>query len=118
VLAPPAPALAALVEATLRWQEQAGHALLAYGAPGYPPLLARLPAPLLLYVQGRRELLARTALAIVGSRNASQQGKLTAQRMAHALSDAGLTIVSGWRWALMAPPMQAGWRGRAARWPV
>ncbi|WP_371866943.1 DNA-processing protein DprA [Duganella fentianensis] len=96
VLAPPAPALAALVEATLRWQEQGGHALLAYGAPGYPPLLARLPAPpLLLYVQGRRELLACTALAIVGSRNASQQGKLTAQRMAHALSDAGLTIVSG-----------------------
>nr|WP_308807407.1 DNA-processing protein DprA [Pseudoduganella danionis] len=96
VLAPPAPALAALVETTLRWQQQGGHALLAYGAPGYPPLLARLPAPpLLLYVQGRRALLARTALAIVGSRNASQQGKLTAQRMAHALSDAGLTIVSG-----------------------
>ena len=99
VLAAPAAtqnALDALLEATLRWQEQPGHALLAYGAPGYPPLLAHLPAPpLLLYVQGRRELLARTALAIVGSRNASQQGRLTAQHMAQALSEAGLTIVSG-----------------------
>ena len=99
VLAAPAAtqnALDALLEATLRWQEQPGHALLAYGVPGYPPLLAHLPAPpLLLYVQGRRELLARTALAIVGSRNASQQGRLTAQHMAQALSEAGLTIVSG-----------------------
>lgn len=99
VLAAPAAAqnaLDALLEATLRWQEQPGHALLAYGAPGYPPLLAHLPAPpLLLYVQGRRELLTRTALAMVGSRNASQQGRLTAQHMAQALSAAGLTIVSG-----------------------
>nr|WP_308495203.1 DNA-processing protein DprA [Duganella qianjiadongensis] len=96
LLAAPAPALAGLVEATLRWQAQPGHALLLFGAPGYPPLLAQLPAPpLLLYVQGRRELLAQTALAIVGSRNASGQGRLTAQRMAHTLSDAGLTIISG-----------------------
>jgi len=96
LLTAPAPALAALVDDTLRWQEQPGHALLLFGTPAYPPLLAQLPAPpLLLYVQGRCELLARTALAIVGSRNASQQGQLTARRMAHTLSDAGLTIISG-----------------------
>lgn len=96
LLAPPDAQLAALLDATLRWQEQPGHALLAYGSPGYPPLLAQLAAPpLLLYVQGRRELLTRTALAVVGARNASQQGRLTAQRMAQALSEAGLCIVSG-----------------------
>ncbi len=96
LLAPPAAQLDALRDATLRWQEQPGHALLAYGSSGYPPLLARLAAPpLLLYVQGRRELLTQTALAVVGARNASQQGRLTAQRMAQALSEAGLCIVSG-----------------------
>lgn len=96
LLAPPDAQLAALLDATLRWQEQPGHALLAYGSPGYPPLLAQLAAPpLLLYVQGRRALLTRTALAVVGARNASQQGRLTAQRMAQALSEAGLCIVSG-----------------------
>ncbi len=96
LLAPPDAQLAALLDATLRWQEQPGHTLLAYGSPGYPPLLAQLAAPpLLLYVQGRRALLTRTALAVVGARNASQQGRLTAQRMAQALSEAGLCIVSG-----------------------
>lgn len=96
LLAPPDAQLNELLDATLRWQEQPGHVLLAYGSPGYPPLLARLAAPpLLLYVQGRRELLTQTALAVVGARNASQQGRLTAQRMAQALSEAGLCIVSG-----------------------
>jgi DNA processing protein len=44
---------------------------------------------------GRRELLARPALAIVGSRNATPQGISDARGFARALSAAGLTIVSG-----------------------
>lgn len=85
-----------LVDATLRWLEQAGHAVLALGQPGYPALLAAIPdPPLLLYINGHAELLAGPALAIVGSRNASIQGKANAQAFAEALSGAGLTIVSG-----------------------
>ena len=40
-------------------------------------------------------MLAGTALAIVGSRNATQQGEANAEALARALSNAGLTIVSG-----------------------
>jgi DNA processing protein len=46
-------------------------------------------------VKGRAELLARPSLAIVGSRNATAQGVANAEAFARALSDAGLTIVSG-----------------------
>lgn len=85
-----------LVEATLRWLEQPGHTVLALGQPGYPHLLAAIPdPPLLLYIKGCPELLACPALAIVGSRNASTQGKANAQAFAEALSRAGLAIVSG-----------------------
>jgi DNA processing protein len=44
---------------------------------------------------GRRELLNRPALAIVGSRHATPQGVENARQFARALSQAGLTIVSG-----------------------
>ena len=85
-----------LVEATLRWLQQPGRAVLALGQPGYPALLAAIPdPPLLLYINGSPELLAGPALAIVGSRNASTQGKANAQAFAEALSRAGLTTVSG-----------------------
>lgn len=85
-----------LVDATLRWLEQPGHTVLALGQPGYPDLLAAIPdPPLLLYIKGCPDLLAGPALAIVGSRNASTQGKANALAFAEALSRAGLAIVSG-----------------------
>jgi len=85
-----------ILEATLRWREQPGHHVLALGEPGYPELLANIPdPPLLLYIKGRVELLASPMLAMVGSRNASVQGKANAMGFAEALSGAGLCIVSG-----------------------
>jgi DNA processing protein len=48
-----------------------------------------------LYVQGRRELLSRPSIAIVGSRNASLQGVDNARSFAAHLSREGWTIVSG-----------------------
>ncbi|MQA41103.1 DNA-processing protein DprA [Rugamonas aquatica] len=96
LLQPPPDALAALVDATLAWQQQPGNFLLSYDDPGYPEALRNIAAaPLLLYLKGRTELLERSSLAVVGSRNASAQGMLNADRMAQALSEAGLTIVSG-----------------------
>jgi len=94
--APASAETARLLEATLRWREQPGHQVLALGEPGYPELLANIPdPPLLLYIKGRAELLARPMLAMVGSRNASTQGRANALAFAEALSGAGLCIVSG-----------------------
>lgn len=85
-----------LIEATLRWRAQPGHHVLALGEPGYPALLAHIPdPPLLLYIKGRVELLHAPMLAMVGSRNASVQGRANALAFAEALSGAGLCIVSG-----------------------
>jgi DNA processing protein len=94
--APASGELERLIEATLRWRERPGHHVLALGEPGYPDLLSHIPdPPLLLYIKGRVELLESPMLAIVGSRNASAQGKANAQAFAESLSGAGLCIVSG-----------------------
>ena len=94
--APASKELERLTEATLRWQQAPGHRVLALGEPGYPELLANIPdPPLLLYIKGRAELLDAPMLAIVGSRNASTQGKVNALAFAEALAGAGLCIVSG-----------------------
>ncbi len=58
-------------------------------------LLEIADPPLLLFVKGRIDLLGRPALAVVGSRNATPRGIRDAEAFAQALSDAGLTIVSG-----------------------
>lgn len=85
-----------LADATCAWLAQDGNQLVSLLDPAYPPLLAEIPdAPLLLYIRGRSALLHGAALAIVGSRNASVQGQANARAFAQALSEAGLTIVSG-----------------------
>lgn len=88
--------LPALIDRTLAWQEAPGHGLLTLGDPDYPPaLLQTADPPLLLYLRGRRELLAQRCLAIVGSRNPTAQGADNARAFAESLARAGLTVVSG-----------------------
>ena len=87
---------AGLVDATLSWLSDSGHTLMTLADADYPrALLASGEPPCVLYVQGRRELLASPAIAIVGSRNATPQGLRDAEAFARALSDAGLCVVSG-----------------------
>lgn len=96
LLAPPSDATRRALEATLDWLGVPGRHVLALGEPGYPALLAAIPdPPPLLYIRGRVDMLAGPALAIVGSRNASVQGRANAQAFAESLSGAGLCIVSG-----------------------
>jgi DNA processing protein len=96
LLQPPLDATRRLLDATLAWLQAPGHGIVALGEPGYPELLARIPdPPLLLYIRGDARLLAGPCLAIVGSRNASVQGRANAAAFAEALSGAGLCIVSG-----------------------
>lgn len=80
----------------MAWLADGPNHLVTLGDADYPPLLLQTAdPPPLLYVKGRRELLLRPALAIVGSRNATVQGAANAEDFARALSDAGITIVSG-----------------------
>ncbi|HEY5863187.1 MAG TPA: DNA-processing protein DprA [Casimicrobiaceae bacterium] len=93
MLAPPPPEALA---ATRDWLADPRHELIAWDDPDYPRgLLDLSDAPPALFFVGRRELLARTAIAIVGSRNATPQGIDNALAFAGALSAAGVTVVSG-----------------------
>jgi DNA processing protein len=96
ICAPVTPALAALIDATLAWLAAPDHHLVTFNDPRYPPALAEIPdPPLLLYVSGRVAMLAQPLVAVVGSRNASVQGRVDAESFAAALSGAGLCVVSG-----------------------
>ncbi len=76
--------------------ERLGGALVAWGEPGYPPLLARVEdAPPLLYVSGSLAASALPAVAIVGSRNCSAVGRRMAATMAAELAREGFAVVSG-----------------------
>lgn len=64
--------------------------------PNYPALLARVEAPPpILYLKGRRELLNRPAVAIVGSRQCSAAGVQITRRFASELGQAGFVVISG-----------------------
>ncbi|WP_296000468.1 DNA-processing protein DprA [Rugamonas sp.] len=105
------PALAGLRD----WLGHPGRHLLTLDDPRYPPLLREIAdAPLLLYAIGRVDLLARPAVAIVGSRNASAQGVAHAARFGAALSQAGLTIVSGLALGIDAAAHDGGLAGAGA----
>jgi DNA processing protein len=97
LLQPPDTTVQPAVAHALAWLAGgAGRSLLCLADPDYPPALLQLAdAPLILYAQGHRELLARPGLAIVGSRNATRQGEQNAAAFAAHLGRAGLCIVSG-----------------------
>ncbi|MGE0241512.1 MAG: DNA-processing protein DprA [Parvibaculaceae bacterium] len=64
--------------------------------PDYPVPLRHIDsAPPVICIKGRSELARREAVAIVGSRNASANGKRLARMFAFELSGAGYAIVSG-----------------------
>ena len=85
-----------LLTTTSLWLEDPLNSIITIEDSAYPQLLLNISdPPLLLYVKGRLDLLNHASLAIVGSRNATVQGVRNAEAFAQAISEAGLTIISG-----------------------
>lgn len=98
--------------------EQMGGTMLCLGEEGYPTLLSQIPdAPPVLTVLGDRTLLKKKMIGMVGTRNASLNGKNYARRMALDFALKDYVVVSGMAkgidaaahtGALEAPPQKGG----------
>ena len=70
--------------------------VIVFDDPHYPQLLKQIyDPPLVIFVQGNKNLLNQNQLAIVGSRSASINGRETAFTIAQQLVDSGLVVTSG-----------------------
>ncbi len=73
-----------------------GARMIAHGEPEYPPLLAEIAdAPPLISVRGNHRLLFRPVIGMVGSRNASLNGRRFARQLAEDLGAIGMVVASG-----------------------
>lgn len=83
-------------DAALKWEMQDGCRLLLLADRDFPPMLAEgLTPPPVLFVRGRTDLLACLSVSIVGSRHATPQAARIARDFGQALSEKGVTVVSG-----------------------
>ncbi|MEO1221942.1 MAG: DNA-processing protein DprA, partial [Pseudomonadota bacterium] len=75
---------------------EAGARYLFHDHDHYPALLAELDsAPPIITCRGNLALASEPCVAMVGARNASAAATKLARKFASALSEAGLTVVSG-----------------------
>ncbi len=96
-LAAPPPDFDARWQATADWLAGDGaRRIVTLGDALYPaPLLETADPPLQLFLHGRAALLATDAIAVVGSRHPTPQGRDNAQAFAAHFARAGWTVVSG-----------------------
>jgi DNA processing protein len=93
--APAIPSVAT-IEDEVAVVEAAGARYLFLGLAGYPSMLAEIPtAPPALIVRGKRALLDRPVLAMVGARNASAAACRFARGLAADLGARDVTVASG-----------------------
>jgi DNA processing protein len=112
LVAPVSDELQAQIDKTLAWADMAGNAVLTLADDDYPKALLDIAdPPAILYVKGRVDLLRAPSLAVVGSRNATTQGIVDAERFSEALSRAGLTVASGLALGIDAAAHQGALRG-------
>ncbi|MCX7262769.1 MAG: DNA-processing protein DprA [Burkholderiales bacterium] len=131
------PELDEAVETTWAWLHTQTHSgsskilnkrLLTLADPDYPSSLMLTPdPPCLLYVLGQTQHLhllsppidqAPPALAVVGSRNPTPQGRLNAHDFAAHLAQAGLTVVSGLALGVDTAAHQGALKGGHASHPL
>lgn len=131
------PGLDEAVETTWTWLHTQTHSgsskilhkrLLTLADPDYPSSLMLTPdPPCLLYVLGQTQHLhllspptdhAPPALAVVGSRNPTPQGRLNAHDFSAHLAQAGLTVVSGLALGVDTAAHQGALKGGHASYPL
>lgn len=103
------------ISATLKWLEDPANSIVTLADADYPAQLLNIAdPPPLLYLKGQRNLLKSSALAVVGSRNATPQGIANAESFSEAASHAGLCIISGMALGIDTAAHLGGLRGTAA----
>ena len=86
----------ATAEQVLDDLQRLGGELLLPGDPRFPQSLSPVtPPPLALFAAGKLDLLAKPAVAIVGSRDHSRYGAEVCEALAGGAAAAGLVVVSG-----------------------
>ncbi len=84
------------IKSTLDWLDAPDHYLVPITDPAYPPMLREIGGPpQLLFAKGDTSILHSLQLAIVGSRNPTNNGYETAYSFSKHLAVQGLTITSG-----------------------
>lgn len=75
---------------------QKGWSFYFYSDPDYPESLKSMPdRPPYLFYMGKYEQADVNAIAIVGSRSASEEGRSFAEKLAGELAENGITVISG-----------------------
>ena len=83
-------------DAALTWEQQDGCRLMLACDDDYPTLLTEgITAPPVLFLRGDATLLHNTSIGIVGSRHATPQAMRIAHDFGKALSEQGITVISG-----------------------
>jgi DNA processing protein len=86
----------AVATSHFRAADRAGHTFVGIGDPVYPALLRRLyDPPPYLWVRGRLCAQDERAIALVGTRRATDYGRRVAEHFAAGFAANGLTVVSG-----------------------
>jgi len=103
------------VARTLAWLSNPLNHILTLADAEYPKQLFDIPdPPPVLYVQGNPRHLSAPSIGIVGSRNATPAGIANAEMFAKALSQSGLTIISGLALGIDAAAHRGGLAGRGS----
>jgi DNA processing protein len=84
------------VDKEIRCVQDAGATLIPFTAATYPPRLRMIAdPPPLLYVKGQLCAEDNKAVAVVGSRSASEYGRRVARDLCRELASLGFTVISG-----------------------
>jgi DNA processing protein len=90
------PEIADRVRGALDTAHHMGMETMLLHEPGYPPRLLHLAdPPPVLFLRGRRELLATPGIAVVGARRSTERARRAAHRLSAAVAAAGAPVVSG-----------------------